>query len=65
MYSPIRQAKKENRVVLSGNPLSRIIEILNNYRSLSSKEEIEFFGEGLRSGPQYGKSIIWVNRRIE
>ncbi len=45
----------ENRVVLSGNPLSQIIETLNNYRSLSSKEEIEFFGVGLRLGPQYGK----------
>jgi hypothetical protein len=45
----------ENRVVLSGNPLSQIIEILNNIRSLSSKEEIEFFGESLRLGPQYGK----------
>jgi len=54
--------KNRKLVFLSGNPLSRIIEILNNYRSLSSKEEIEFLGESLRLGPQYGKSRIWVNR---
>jgi hypothetical protein len=43
--------KNGKSVFLSGEPLSRIIEILNNYRSLSSKKEIEFFEESLRLGP--------------
>jgi len=43
--------KNGKSVFLSGNPLSRIIEILNNIRSLSSKREIEFSGESLRLGP--------------
>jgi hypothetical protein len=47
--------KNGKSVFLSGNPLSRIIETLNNIRSLSSKKEIEFSGESLRLGPRYGK----------
>ena len=61
----VGRQKNRKSVFLSGNPFPRIIEILNNNRSLSSKKEIEFFRESLRLGPQYGKSRIWVNRRIE
>jgi hypothetical protein len=43
--------KNGKSVFLSGNPLPRIIEILNNIRSLSSKMKIEFSGESLRLGP--------------